>query len=84
MLVVCQPSRVLALGADEPFFSQAEYQKLYPHAWDGPDFDWPAYREVREDQQTVEHIRFMCASAGPACRSSCCARPSLLFSHASE
>ena len=46
----------------EPFFSQEEYRAMYPHAWDGPNFDWPQYREVREDQQTVEHIRFMYAS----------------------
>jgi hypothetical protein len=38
------------------------YREKYPHAYDGPAFDWPQYREVREDEQTVEHIRYMYAS----------------------
>jgi arylsulfatase A-like enzyme len=46
----------------EPFFTQQEFQDLYPHEYDGPPFDWPPYREVREDEQTVEHIRYMYAS----------------------
>ena len=46
----------------EPFFTQEEFQKLYPHEYDGPPFDWPPYREVREDEQTVGHIRYMYAS----------------------
>ena len=46
----------------EPFFSHDEYRKLYPHDWDGPEFDWPSYREVREDQATVEHIRYTYAA----------------------
>jgi len=46
----------------EPFFTQEEFQKLYPHEYDGPPFDWPPYREVREDDQTIEHIRYMYAS----------------------
>ena len=46
----------------EPFFTQQEFQDLYPHEYDGPPFDWPPYREVREDDQTVEHIRYMYAS----------------------
>ena len=46
----------------EPFFTQAEFQELYPHEYSGPTFDWPPYREVREDDQTVEHIRYMYAA----------------------
>jgi len=46
----------------EPFFSQTEFQDLYPHEYDGPAFDWPPYREVREDEQTVAHIRYMYAA----------------------
>ena len=53
----------------EPFFTQEEYQNLYPHEYFGPEFDWPPYREVREDKQTVEHIRYMYASLVSFCDS---------------
>lgn len=46
----------------EPFFSQPEFHALYPHEYDGPDFDWPPYREVREDEQTISHIRYIYAA----------------------
>ncbi len=46
----------------EPFFTQQEFQDLYPHEYDGPPFDWPPYREVREDEQTVAHIRYLYAA----------------------
>ena len=59
-------------GGDDPRFeyrwcvastySYDRYREKYPHAYDGPAFDWPQYREVREDEQTVEHIRYMYAS----------------------
>ena len=51
----------------EPFFTQAEFQDLYPHEYDGPAFDWPPYREVREDDLTVEHIRYMYAALVTYC-----------------
>ena len=51
----------------EPFFTHKEFQDLYPHEYDGPEFDWPPYREIREDQQTVEHIRYMYASLVSFC-----------------
>lgn len=51
----------------EPFFTQKEFQDLYPHEYDGPAFDWPPYREVREDDLTVEHIRYMYASLVTYC-----------------
>ncbi len=51
----------------EPFFTQAEFQDLYPHEYDGPAFDWPPYREVREDDQTVGHIRYMYAALMTFC-----------------
>ena len=51
----------------EPFFSQKEFQALYPHEYTGPPFDWPPYREVREDSQTVEHIRYLYASLVSFC-----------------
>lgn len=51
----------------EPFFTQKEFQELYPHEYDGPPFDWPPYREVREDEQTVRHIRCMYAALMSFC-----------------
>ena len=51
----------------EPFFTQVEFQALYPHEYDGPPFDWPPYREVREDEQTVSHIRYMYAALVSFC-----------------
>ncbi len=51
----------------EPFFTQQEFQDLYPHEYDGPPFDWPPYREVREDEQTVRHIRCMYAALVSFC-----------------
>lgn len=46
----------------EPFFTQQEFQERYPHRYDGPPFDWPPYREVREDRQAVDHIRYLYAA----------------------
>ncbi|MCM2310013.1 MAG: sulfatase [Steroidobacteraceae bacterium] len=51
----------------EPFFSQPEFHALYPHDYDGPPFDWPPYREVREDEQTVQHIRCVYAALVSYC-----------------
>lgn len=51
----------------EPFFSQAEFHDLYPHEYSGPPFDWPPYREVREDDQTVAHIRYLYAALVSYC-----------------
>ena len=41
----------------EPFFTQQKYKDLYPHAYDGPQFDWPMYRRVQETRAQVEHCR---------------------------
>ena len=59
--------QIETFDAHEPFFTQEEFQALYPHEYDGPPFDWPPYREVREDQQTVEHIRYMYAALVSYC-----------------
>lgn len=42
----------------EPFFTYDEYKKLYPHDYDGPEFDWPPYAKVTEPEDQVEHARF--------------------------
>ena len=41
----------------EPFFVPPAYQDLYPHAYDGPHFDWPDYAQVAETPEQVEHLR---------------------------
>ena len=42
----------------EPFFSQEEFKKLYPHEYNGPKFDWPPYGPVTESADMVEHCRY--------------------------
>ena len=49
----------------EPFFTQQEFQEMYPHHYDGPLFDWPPYRSVAEDPEQVRHIQCMCTSRQP-------------------
>lgn len=41
----------------EPFFTHQRYKDLYPHDYDGPEFDWPAYEKVAEAPSQVEHAR---------------------------
>lgn len=41
----------------EPFFSHQHYKDLYPHDYDGPEFDWPGYQKVSEPADQVEHAR---------------------------
>jgi arylsulfatase A-like enzyme len=41
----------------EPFFSHQAYKDLYPHQYDGPEFDWPGYQKVTEPDAQVEHAR---------------------------
>ncbi|WP_061963389.1 sulfatase [Demequina aurantiaca] len=41
----------------EPFFSYDEHKERRPHTYDGDHFDWPDYRRVVEDEQTVNHVR---------------------------
>ncbi|MBS1675062.1 MAG: sulfatase [Actinobacteria bacterium] len=42
----------------EPFFTYDEYRALYPHSYDGPEFDWPPYQRVTEPASQVEHARY--------------------------
>lgn len=41
----------------EPFFTHQAYKDLYPHQYDGPEFDWPGYQKVTEPEAQVEHAR---------------------------
>lgn len=41
----------------EPFFTHQPYKDLYPHEYDGPEFDWPGYQKVTQPEAQVEHAR---------------------------
>ncbi|NUS56541.1 MAG: sulfatase [Streptomycetaceae bacterium] len=51
----------------EPFYSQQHYKDLYPHDYDGPQYDWPDYRMVRETDEQVEHVRYEYAALVSMC-----------------
>lgn len=51
----------------EPFFSHPRFKELYPHAYDGPHFDWPPYRRISEVREVVEHMRMEYAALLSMC-----------------
>ncbi|MBI2299504.1 MAG: sulfatase, partial [Armatimonadetes bacterium] len=51
----------------EPYYSHRKYKDLYPHDYDGPHFDWPAYRGVQETPEQVEHGRLEYAALLSMC-----------------
>jgi len=51
----------------EPFFSYEQHKKHYPHDYDGPDFDWPDYKQVLESRDQVDHLRYEYASLLSMC-----------------
>lgn len=51
----------------EPFFSFEKYKELYKHDYKGLHFDWPPYDKVKEEKQTVEHIKFEYAALLSMC-----------------
>ncbi|MFJ6509886.1 sulfatase [Streptomyces sp. NPDC091406] len=51
----------------EPFFSPQQYKDLYPHAYEGPDFDWPDYARVTETDDQVQHARYEYAALLSMC-----------------
>ena len=51
----------------EPFFSHQRYKDLYPHAYDGPHFDWPDYKRVTETDDEVAHARYEYAALLSMC-----------------
>ncbi|MFE6856649.1 sulfatase, partial [Streptomyces sp. NPDC057674] len=51
----------------EPFFSHQRYKDLYPHAYDGPHFDWPDYKRVVETDEQVAHAGFEYAALLSMC-----------------
>ncbi len=51
----------------EPFFTHAAYKAMYPHRYDGPEFDWPGYQKVTESPDQVEHARYEYAALVSMC-----------------
>ena len=51
----------------EPFSVMERYKALYPHAYDGPQFDWPNYLPVTEEAQAMEHLRATYAALVSMC-----------------
>lgn len=51
----------------EPFFVHDGYKDKYPHQYDGPEFDWPAYQKVTEPAGQVEHARLEYAALVSMC-----------------
>lgn len=51
----------------EPFYSMEKYKELYPHQYDGPQFDWPEYKKVTEPREAVEHVRYEYAALLSMC-----------------
>ena len=51
----------------EPFFTHQRYKDLYPHEYDGPQFDWPGYQKVTETEAQVEHARLEYAALVSMC-----------------
>jgi len=51
----------------EPFFTHDAYKDLYPHDYDGPQFDWPPYAKATESRDQVEHARLEYAALVSMC-----------------
>ncbi len=51
----------------EPFFSHDEFKRLYPHTYNGPEFDWPPYSGVTESPEAVAHVRYEYAALVSMC-----------------
>jgi len=51
----------------EPYFVPQRYIDLYDDAYDGPLFDWPAYRPVAETPEQTRHLRIVNAALISMC-----------------
>ena len=51
----------------EPFIAPQKYRNMYPHAYDGPPFNWPEYGRVTEPKDAVEHCRYEYAALLSMC-----------------
>lgn len=51
----------------EPFFTLQKFKDLYPHEYNGPNFDWPPYGPVTESSDMVNHVRYEYAALLSMC-----------------
>jgi arylsulfatase A-like enzyme len=51
----------------EPYFTHQKFKDLYPHNYNGPQFDWPPYGRLTETPEQVEHIRYEYAALLSMC-----------------
>jgi len=51
----------------EPFFTQQKYKDLYPHEYEGLQFDWPDYSFVTQTPEEVQHCRYEYAALLSMC-----------------
>ncbi|MBN1676532.1 MAG: sulfatase [Kiritimatiellae bacterium] len=52
----------------EPYYAAQTYRDLYPHDYDGPHFDWPQYRPIKDETpEQIQHIRYECAALHSMC-----------------
>ncbi len=55
----------------EPYFTHQKYKDLYPHDYDGPQFDWPEYGPVTiETDEQKKHVRYEYAALLSMCDAS--------------
>lgn len=53
----CWLIQIETFDPHEPYFSYDHYKQHYPHAYEGPLFDWPTYGRATEDADVVQHVR---------------------------
>ena len=51
----------------EPYYTPQRFKDLYPHAYDGPHFDWPDYLHVCESPEQIQHLRYEYAALVSMC-----------------
>lgn len=51
----------------EPFYAPEEFRRLYPHEYDGEEFDWPKYGAVKDAPDRVQHCRYNYAALVSMC-----------------
>jgi arylsulfatase A-like enzyme len=51
----------------EPYFVPQKYIDMYRHTWDRPICDWPPYDRVKEDEETIRHLRVLNAALVTMC-----------------
>lgn len=59
--------QIEAFDPHEPYYTMDAYKKLYPHHYDGPQFDWPDYKKVDEPEDAVRHVRYEYAALLSMC-----------------